>query len=55
MALEELDKMKEQRTKVFEEGVQKCQNFNAIEDLFAVYQGTAQKGDVFEKHKTEFK
>lgn len=54
-ALEEEDKLKEQRSKIFEEGVQKCANFNAIEDLIAVFQGTAQKGEVFEKHKSEFK
>lgn len=37
MALDELDQLKDQRAKVYEEGMQKCQNFNAIEDLFAVH------------------
>lgn len=35
--------------------MQKVQNFNAIEDLIAVNQGTKNKGEVFAKHQNEFK
>lgn len=35
--------------------MQKCQNFNAIDDLLQVYQGLKDKGTVMEKHKNEFK
>ena len=35
--------------------MQKCQNFNAIEDLINVYTGAAEKGTIFEKHKNEFR
>ncbi len=38
-----------------EEAVQKLTNFNAIEDLILVNQSAKQKGEVFEKHKTEYK
>jgi hypothetical protein len=37
------------------EAVQKAQNFNAIEDLMAVNAAQKNKGDVFEKHKAEFR
>ena len=32
-ALEQLDVIKAERSKILQEGVQKCENFNAIEDL----------------------
>jgi hypothetical protein len=54
-ALDDLDMIKEQKSKTFEEAVQKCQNFNAIEQLIAVHMGQAEKGTVFEKCKQEFK
>jgi hypothetical protein len=47
--------LRDQRSKVFDEAMQKCQNFNAIEDLITVHQGHGEKGTVYEKHKNEFK
>lgn len=37
------------------EALQRAQNFNAIEDLIAVNSAQKNKGDVFEKHKAEFR
>ena len=54
-ALEGLDHAKEGKAKVFEEAVQKCQNFNAVEQLLLVHQGQAEKGLVFEGFKKEFR
>ena len=54
-ALEALDRVKEGKAKVFEEAVQKCQNFNAVEQLILVHQGQAEKGIVFEGFKNEFR
>jgi len=54
-ALEELDKIKEGKAKILEEAVQKCQNFNAVEQLIQVHQGQAEKGTVFEGFKGEFR
>lgn len=34
-----MDKLKEQRSKILEEGVQKCQNFNGFEELMLVHTG----------------
>ena len=36
-ALDTLDDLKNQRAKILEEGVQKCQNHNTIEDLMTVH------------------
>ncbi len=54
-ALDTLDDLKNQRSKILEEGVQKCQNHNTVEDLMTVYTGQAEKGTIFEKHLGEFK
>jgi hypothetical protein len=54
-SLDELDALQHQRAKVMEEGVQKLTNFNAIEDLMAVSQGTKNKGDIFTKHQNEYR
>jgi hypothetical protein len=35
--------------------MQKCQNFNGIEDLMLVNSSQADKGTVFDKHINEFK
>ena len=40
---------------MLQEGVQKCENFNAIEDLILVHSGQAEKGTIYEKHIQEFK
>lgn len=47
--------MREQRSVIMNEAVQRAQNFNAIEDLMLVNSGQKNKGEVFEKHKSEFK
>lgn len=54
-ALDKLDKVKEQKSHVLEEAVQKCQNYNAVEQLVAVHRGQAEKGTVFEQCKSEFR
>lgn len=54
-SLEQLDQNKEARSKILEEAVQKCQNFNGIESLIQVHTKTAEKGTVFEKLKDEFR
>jgi hypothetical protein len=50
----ELDNLKNLRGRILEEAVQKCQNFNALDDLTLVHQGKADRGPMFEKHKYEF-
>ena len=40
-SLDGLDKLKVERQKVFEEAMQKCQNFNAIEELISIHQSQA--------------
>lgn len=45
-----LDSLKEQRSKILDEGVQRCQNYNCIEDLMSVNSSQAEKGTMFEKH-----
>lgn len=54
-ALEELDKVRAERKQVLDEGVQKCQNYNCVEDLMNVHTSQAEKGTVFEKHTSDFK
>jgi hypothetical protein len=47
--------LKEQRSKVLDEGVQRCQNYNCIEDLMSVNTSQAEKGTIFEKHIKAFR
>ena len=54
-ALEQLDVIKTERSKILQEALQKCENFNAIEDLIAVHSGQAEKGTIYEKHMQEFR
>lgn len=54
-ALEQLDNLKNERSRILQEGVQKCENFNAIEDLILVHSGQQEKGTIYEKHIQEFK
>lgn len=54
-ALEQLDNLKQERSKILQEGVQKCENFNGIEELIAVHAGSAEKGTTYEKLINEFK
>ncbi|CDW88356.1 programmed cell death 6-interacting protein [Stylonychia lemnae] len=53
--LQELDKLKERKQKIFEEAIQKSQNLNVIDDMTQVHQGLQEKGTVFEKYKQEFR
>lgn len=53
-ALEQLDNLKNERSRILQEGVQKCENFNAIEDLILVHSGQKEKGTIYEKHIQEF-
>ena len=54
-SLDTFDQLKDQRQKILEEGVQKCQNHNAVEDLMLVNANQAAKGTVFDKHVAEFR
>lgn len=54
-ALEELDNLRAVRAKILEEGVQKCQNFNGVEDLMLVHSSQKEKGHVYEKFIAEFR
>lgn len=54
-ALDQFDTLRQERSKIFEEGVQRCQNYNAIEDLLQVHTGQAEKGSVFEKNLQAFR
>lgn len=46
-ALEELDDIKNQRAKILDEGMQKCQNFNGVEELMLVNTSQKEKGAVY--------
>ena len=50
-----LDQLKELRSKILDEGVQKCQNHNSVEDLMLVNSAQADKGTIFDKHIQEFR
>jgi len=54
-ALESLDNIKNERSRILQEGLQKNDNFNAVEDLILVHSGQAEKGSIYEKHIGEFK
>jgi len=54
-ALESLDNIKNERSRILQEALQKCENFNAVEDLILVHSGQAEKGSIYEKHIGEFK
>ena len=53
--MDEIDRIRDERTKILQDGNQKCENYNAIEDLMAVNASQAEKGTVFEKHVNEFR
>jgi len=53
-ALKALDAIKEEKDSCMAEGVEKAQNFNAVDDLMQAHRGVMTRDAAFEKNVSEF-